>query len=263
MGMTRWVTRLIYANAAVYLITPMAMPGLMPYFWLVPAGVPYRPWTIITYMFLHAGLWHILFNMLGLFFFGPRLEQRLGGKHFLGLYFASGIAGAVLSIVNAFVNPVVSSFIPIVGASGAVFGVLLGFAIYWPRERIYIWGVLPVQARVLVGVMTALALFGGFGGSQGGVAHFAHLGGFLGGYLYLKWIEHNSPAKKFKRKGEAPGRSPGGEKSDLKRWEGIRRDEMHPVNRDELNRVMEKIKTSGIGSLTPDERAFLDRFAQR
>jgi len=238
----------------------MAMPGLMPYFWLVPAGIIYRPWTLVTYMFLHAGLWHILFNMLGLFFFGPRLEQRLGGQHFLGLYFASGITGAVLSIVNALVNPVVSPFTPIVGASGAVFGVLLGFARYWPREQIYIWGVVPVQARVLVAVMTGLALFGGFGGMQGGVAHFAHLGGFLGGYLYIKWIEHNSPAKKFKEKLGAPVRPAGGERLDLKRWEGIRRDEMHPVNRDELDRVVEKIKTSGVGSLTPDERAFLDRF---
>jgi len=258
--MTRWVSRLIYANAAVYLITPMAMPGLMPYFWLVPAGIIYRPWTLVTYMFLHAGLWHILFNMLALFFFGPRLEQRLGGRHFLGLYFASGVTGAVLSIVNALVNPVVSPFTPIVGASGAVFGVLLGFARYWPREQIYIWGVVPVQARVLVAVMTGLALFGGFGGMQGGVAHFAHLGGFLGGYLYIKWLEHNSPARKFKAKLAAPVRNPVGERSDLKRWERIRRDEMHPVNRDELDRVMEKIKTSGVGSLTPDERAFLDRF---
>jgi membrane associated rhomboid family serine protease len=263
MGMTRWVSRLIYANAVVFLITYYAIRGIPTYFALIPAVVLTRPWTIVTYMFLHAGWMHLIFNMLGLFFFGPRLEQRLGEKHFLGLYFASGITGGLLSILNAFINPVVSSFIPIVGASGAIFGIFLAFAMYWPREQIYIWGVLPVQARVLVGVMTALSLFGGFGAMQGGVAHFAHLGGFVGGYFYIKWTEHNSPAKKFKRKLEAPARSPGGEKSDLKRWESIRRDEMHPVNRDELDRVIEKISTSGIGSLTPDERAFLDRFAQR
>ncbi len=250
--MTRWVSRLIYANLAVFLVTSL-QPQAMPLFWLVPAGILYRPWTPVTYMFLHGGLWHLFFNMLALFFFGPRLEQRLGGRHFLGLYFLSGITGALLSLVTPYV--------PIVGASGAVFGVLLGFARYWPREQIYIWGVFPVQARWLVAIMTALSLYGGFSGAHGGVAHFAHLGGFVGGFAYLKWMEHRSPARQFRAKVSAPARgSSGGDGADLKRWARIRREEMHPVNRDELDRVMEKIKTSGIGSLTADERAFLDRF---
>lgn len=251
--MTPWVTRLIWANAVVFLITQF-QPGLMRALWLVPAWTLYRPWTVITYMFLHGGLWHILFNMIALFFFGPRLEQRLGGRHFLGLYFVSGITGAVLSIFSPYAR--------IVGASGAVFGVLLGFALFWPRAQIYIWGVLPVEARWLVGIMTALSLFGGFSGRAGGVAHFAHLGGFLGGYLYLKWMEHRSPARQFQKKASAPARkSSGGDGADLERWRKIQRDDLHPVNRDELDRVMEKIKSSGISSLTPDERAFLNRFA--
>lgn len=250
--MTRWVLRLIYANLAVFLVTSLRR-DLIPLFWLVPAGIPYRPWTAITYMFLHGGLWHLFFNMLALFFFGPRLEQRLGGRHFLGLYFLSGITGALLSLYTPNV--------PIVGASGAVFGVLLGFARYWPREQILIWGVFPVQARWLVAIMTALSLYFGFSGGQGGVAHFAHLGGFVGGFAYLKWMEHRSPARQFRAKASAPARgSSGGDGAELKRWQRIRREEMHPVNRDELDRVMEKIKTSGVGSLTADERAFLDRF---
>jgi membrane associated rhomboid family serine protease len=224
----------------------------------VPAGVLVRPWTIFTYMFLHAGFGHLFFNMLALFFFGPRLEARLGGRHFLGLYFAAGITGALLSFAETF-TPLSSPYTRIVGASGAVFGVMLGFAYYWPRDRIYIWGILPVEARLFVGIMTVLSLYFGFRGG-GGIAHFAHLGGFLGGFIYLKWIEARSPAKKFKAKATAVVRNPGGERSDLKRWEKIKREEMHPVNRDELDRVLEKIKTSGVGSLTPDERAFLDRF---
>jgi membrane associated rhomboid family serine protease len=251
--MTRWVTRLIYANAAVFLLTPVAMPQLMPYFWLVPALIPFRPWTTVTYMFLHGGMGHIFFNMLALFFFGPRLEHRMGSRHFLGLYFASGIGGALLSVVTPYV--------PIVGASGAVFGVLLGFARYYPREQIYIWGIIPVQARVLVGIMTAASLYFGFSGMQGGVAHFAHLGGFVGGFLYLKWMEARSPATQFKQRAAAVVRSnPVSERSDLKRWERIKRDELHPVNREELDRVLEKIQAGGVGGITPDERAFLDRF---
>jgi membrane associated rhomboid family serine protease len=250
--MTRWVSRIIYFDVAVFILTAYGAPNLMPAFWLVPAAIPYRPWTIVTYMFLHGGWMHIIFNMLALFFFGPRVEARLGGRHFLGLYFTSGIAGALLSLATPNV--------PIIGASGAIFGVLLGFARYWPREQIYIWGVVPVQARVLVAIMTVLALFGGFTGMGGGIAHFAHLGGFLGGFIYLKWQESRSPMRRFKARATAKVRNPGGDRADLKRWERIRPEDLHPVNRGELDRVMEKIKTSGISSLTPDERAFLDRF---
>ncbi|MGD8698178.1 MAG: rhomboid family intramembrane serine protease [Gemmatimonadales bacterium] len=258
--MTRRVSALLIANVVLYFLTwpPNVLFNALS---LIPAGIVARPWTIITYMFLHGGFGHLFFNMLALFFFGPRLEARLGGRHFLGLYFAAGITGAVLSLIESF-TPLGSPYTQTVGASGAVFGVMLGFAYYWPRDRIFIWGILPVEARLFVGIMTALSLYFGFSGAGGGIAHFAHLGGFLGGWLYLKWMEQRSPARRFKAKAAAPvRRNAGGDRADLKRWERIPRDQLHPVNRDELDRVIEKIKQSGIGSLTADERAFLDRFA--
>ena len=257
--MTRRVSALLLANVVVFFITwpPNRLFGVLS---LVPLAVVSRPWTAVTYMFLHGGFGHLFFNMLALFFFGPRLEARLGGRHFLGLYFAAGITGALLSLAEA-LTPLGSPYPRIVGASGAVFGVMLGFAYYWPRDRFFIWGVLPVEARLFVGIMTVLSLYFGFSGAGGGIAHFAHLGGFLGGYLYLKWMEQRSPARRFKQKAEAPVRKGlGGDAADLKRWSRINREEMHPVNRDELDRVMEKIRALGAGSLTPDERAFLDRF---
>ena len=176
--MSTWVLRLIVVNVGVFLLTA-ANPRVLGLLAFVPRFALVQPWTFVTYQFAHAGLGHLLFNMLGLFFFGSRLEAHLGPRHFLGLYLASGVAGALLSFLNF--NT------PIIGASAAVFGVFLGFARFWPRERVYIWGVLPVEARVLVVVMTVLALFGGFGFGGGGIAHFAHLGGFLGGWLYLRW----------------------------------------------------------------------------
>ncbi len=252
--MTRWVSRLIYANAVMYLIT-MLQPNIIPQLWLEPAAIPLRPWTLVTYMFLHGGLWHLLFNMLGLYFFGPQLEHRMGARHFLGLYFASGVAGALLSLITPHAR--------IVGASGAVFGVLLAFALIWPRVQIFIWGILPIEARLLVPIITALSLFGGFSGRGGGIAHFAHLGGFLGGYLYMKWMEYRSPARRFKAEATAPlQRTATVKSSDVERWQRIRRENLHPVNRDELDRVLDKIKSAGVGSLTPDERAFLDRFSR-
>lgn len=249
MYLTTWVTRLIIANVVVFFISYLT-PIVDRAFILVPALLLTRPWTIVTYMFLHAGFWHLFFNMLGLFFFGPRLEDRLGGKHFLWLYFLSGIAGAILSF---FFTP----YAQIIGASGGVFGVFIGFAYYWPREPVYIWGVFPIQARWLVVGMTLLALFGGFGGGMSGIAHFAHLGGFAGGFLYLKWLDSHSRGAKFRKQFEIPKAT----SDDLGRWRKINRESLHEVNRTELDRIRTKIDQYGVGSLTPDERAFMDRFS--
>ena len=115
--MTPWVRRLLIANIVMFFITQV-MPDLVRQLMFVPILIAYRPWTLFTYMFLHAGLMHLLFNMIGLYFFGPRLEQRLGGRQFLLLYVLSGITGALLSIP-------LTPRVAIVGASGAVFGVLI------------------------------------------------------------------------------------------------------------------------------------------
>ena len=122
--------------------------------------------------------------MIGLFFFGPRVEQRLGASRFLWLYFLSGISGALLRCGS-------SPHAPIIGASAAIYGVVLAFARFWPTDKIYIWGVLPLEARWLVGITIVMAIYSGLNGSTGGVADFAHLGGYVGAYLYLRWLEEN------------------------------------------------------------------------
>lgn len=248
--MTPWVLRIIIANVVMYLLT-LANPLIVHMFKLVPGLVVVRPWTLLTYMFLHAGIGHLLFNMLALFFFGPRLEIELGTRRFLILYGISGLVGALLSF---FLVPYAS----VVGASGAIYGVLMGFAYYWPKEKLYVWGVLPVEARWMVVGMTLLSVFGGFGDSSSGVAHFAHLGGFLGGYLYLRWISprRDRPASK-------PSVADGPSGSDLKRWNSIDREALHPVNREEFDRIREKMGALSPGSLTGEEKAFLDRFSMK
>jgi membrane associated rhomboid family serine protease len=252
--MTPWVTRLLIANVVVFLLTAPYMNTVFRQFGWIPALGLVRPWTIITYQFLHAGFLHLLFNMIGLFFFGPRLEDRIGSRHFLGLYLVSGIVGGLLSFVTPFAL--------IVGASGAVFGVLLGFARYWPEERIFIWGVLPVKARVLVIALAVISIWAGLAGG-GGVAHFAHLGGFVGGWLYLKILERNSAARRFKRQVEqaqAPDRISG---RDVDRWRQVDQSVLHPLNREEYLRIMEKVEASGVPSLSPQERAFMERVSSR
>jgi membrane associated rhomboid family serine protease len=245
--LTYWVKRLILANAVVFVLQ-MVRPGLTNLLAFVPALVVIRPWTLVTYMFTHGGFGHILFNMLALFFFGPRLEMEIGSRHFIALYFVSGIMGALFS----FLTP----FSAIIGASGAVFGVMLVFAIYWPRELIYIWGIFGIEARWFVVVMTVLSLAGGLGVGGAGIAHLAHLGGFAGGFLYLKWMRRPVRERAMLTVTNRPPSS-----EDVERWMKIPRDSLHEVNRAELDRVVEKIKTWGPASLTPSEREFLDRFS--
>lgn len=250
--MTPWVRRLLFLNVIVFLAME-SLPGrLVNELVLVPALVPTRPWSVITYQFLHAGFMHLLFNMVALFFFGPRLELRIGSKHFIFLYLLSGIGGAVLSIFTPYVA--------IVGASGAVFGILLGFARYWPRERIYIYFVIPIEARILVILAAGFSLWAGISGG-GNVAHFAHLGGFVGGWIYLKLLERNSPARKFQQQLETATRGGRPSGRDLERWEEVDRNALHPINQQEFDRVLQKARDLGVPSLTAQERAFMERFS--
>jgi membrane associated rhomboid family serine protease len=254
--MTRWTLRLIVANVVLYFLATLS-PRIVDQFALVPAELLVRPWTAITSMFMHGSPGHLFWNMLALFFFGPRVESRLGDRHFLGLYFASGIMGGVLSLF--------SPHVPIIGASGAIFGVMLAYAIFWPRDQILLWFVLPVPAFVLIAIMTVMNLLPAIStiGQGDGIAHFAHLGGFLGGYLYLKWIQLRSPARSFRARATPlppkPRISTG--TADLQRWSRIPRDKMHEVNREEVDRILDKISAKGIASLTAGEREVLDRFS--
>lgn len=250
--MTPWVRRLLIANVVVFLATSV-YAVLVPWLALVPLYAWVRPWTPVTYMFVHGGLTHLLFNMLGLYFFGSRLEVRLGSDRFLRLYLVSGLTGAILSLIF---KPTT----PIIGASAAVFGVMLGFARYWPRERIYIWGILPIEARWLVVLTTALALWSGFSGAQSGIAHFAHLGGYLGAWLYLAWVDRQIEKKRleWRRKVEA---SPSGlPQLAAKQLPVIDLTRVHPVNREEIERLLAKMKEHGLESLSPSERLFLSNF---
>jgi membrane associated rhomboid family serine protease len=246
---TKWVQRLLIANVIMYFVQQSALNGYQQYalsFVPLLGAIIARPWTIITYMFLHAGLSHILFNMIALYVFGNRVEQRLGPNRFITLYFVSGIAGALLSFLFQNGN------IPIVGASGAIFGVMLAYARFWPRDQFLFWGILPVEARWLVAISTLVALFG----IGSGVAHFAHLGGFLGGFIYLLYLERRHGAKKFR---EYASQGPGPD-TLANKWQKVNRDSIHEVNRDEVNRILDKISATGLKSLTPQERLFLSNF---
>ena len=251
--MSPWVRVIIIVNVAVFIWSSQnpEQAGALAF---VPVRALQQPWTIVTYMFLHAGFGHILFNMLSLFFFGPQVEQRLGANRFLVLYFAGGLTGALAS---ALITPRVG----LVGASAATFAVFYAFARFWPRAQVLVWGVFPVEARVMIVIMTVIALLGGVGVMRGNIAHFAHLGGFLGGWLAMRGLGARSAGPRPTSSDAQATRRNSPPPDAVERWKQIALDRLHPVNRGEVERVLAKLAAGGPGSLTAEERQLLDRFS--
>ena len=157
------------------------------------AGVGgFEPWQLLTYSFLHAGVWHLFLNMFALYMFGGDLERLWGAKRFLNLYLASVVSAALAQLV---VSSIVSvEPYPTIGASGGVFGLLLAFALYFPnRTVLLLFPPIPMPARWFVALYGIVELYLGVTGTQEGVAHFAHLGGMLGAWLLIQYWRGRPP----------------------------------------------------------------------
>lgn len=190
-GLPPWTKRLLIANAAVFVLMFFQMlPSrwVIDYLALRPNEILTEPWTPLTHMFVHGGLGHFLINMLILFFFGPPLENRWGGREFVKFYLLCGLGGAAASFL---LMPWVGTR-PVVGASGALFGLLVAFAMLWPNRKLYIWGLLPVKAKWLVLFLALFSLYTTLTGQTGNVAEWAHLGGLITGFVYLKFFSGGS-----------------------------------------------------------------------
>ena len=299
---TPWVKALLIANGVVFLIAFIG--GAEPIFDLFafsPARIWSRPWGMVTYMFVHAGFWHLLMNCLFIFFFGPQLESRWGSNIFIRFYLVCGLGGVLLSF--AFSDS------SIVGASAACYGMMLAFAMIWPNTPVYVWGLVPVKVKWLVTFLVAISFLSAMGPNGGGIAHLAHLGGAIAGFLMMKsgWLPAFAPG--------APGRSdwgPGaggrrgrgraaGGKQRWGRWWGeitgrtgmrrgrrgagprvvrgggggsvrkegrgrrteARRVEREQARLDQVDAVLDKISEHGIDSLTTEERELLDRVSRQ
>ncbi len=152
-------------------------------------------WTLLTYMFVHGGMNHILFNMLGLFFFGPQVEQRMGSWEFLSFYLGTGLLAGGFSLVVYLFSGSYNVFL--MGASGALFAVLLAFAVYFPFAKIYLFGILPLQSTMMVLLYGGIELLSlGFG--RGNVAHLTHLAGLFFGYFYFRVRLRMNPVRVFR-----------------------------------------------------------------
>lgn len=257
--LTPWVKRLLIANAVMFVISVLTGYGFLER-WLAfwPSHVLTRPWGFVTYMFLHGNFWHLFWNMVGLFFFGPPIEARWGSREFIKFYLICGLGGAVLSLFFP---------APIVGASAAIYGVMLAFAMNWPDSPIYLWGILPVKAKWFVGFLFVVSLFSALGGAGGGIAHLAHLGGLVAGFLYIKsdfWKPGGLPVRPTRPRPRRLAIVPREERTESRpeRPRRPRRDPAEEQLLDEVDRVLDKISAQGMDSLTEQERSLLDQVSR-
>ena len=158
---------------------------------LWPIGQGFAPWQLVSYAFLHGSVFHLFFNMMGLWMFGSEIERVWGPKRYLQFYMVSLLTAAVAQLLVAMLSGAVY---PTVGASGALFGLLLAFGMLFPNRQIMLLiPPIPMKAKVFVAVYGAIELFLGVTGTQQGVAHFAHLGGMLGGFLMIQYWRGRPP----------------------------------------------------------------------
>jgi membrane associated rhomboid family serine protease len=265
---TPWVSRLIVVNAVVQLLltTVLTSGQVIGALAFDPDAALTRPWTWVTYLFVHAGILHLAANMLALYVFGTPVESRLGSRTFLVYYLFCGIGAALVSLG---MNALHLFGGAVIGASGAVLGVAVAFAMLWPEAEILVFPIpVPIRARTLVIIYAGLSLTMSVLGSQDGVAHPAHLGGLLFGWLWFKFRERNPgvtpvPIRRMEpvvmaqsamrdtgpREPATPRTGPGPQVSDPQAAE--------------IDRVLDKISARGIASLTPEERRFLDEVSKR
>lgn len=279
--LTPWVKRLLIANTAIYVVVLLAglftgTGGLVrDWFAFQPTDFLTRPWTLLTYAFFHAGVMHLLWNMLTLFFFGPPLEERWGSRGFLKVYLVAAAGGALFSALFAFLDP--NTYI--VGASGATLGLMMAFAMIWPDMEVHILGIIPVKMKWLVGGLVFINLATALEGSDSGTAVLAHLGGLAAAALLLKspwapsaWGELPSRPRRAQQKrstalvpwgGKKPAAVQAAATVTQARPAPTRSAKAERELLDDVDRILDKISAQGLASLTEEERKRLDEVSRR
>ncbi|MCL5267367.1 MAG: rhomboid family intramembrane serine protease [Bacteroidetes bacterium] len=243
-------------------------------FALYPLGQGFLVWQLVTYLFLHGGFFHIFFNMLALWFFGVELEHVWGTRRFLIYYFLCGI-GAGLS--NVFLTPLFTVPAPTIGASGAIYGVLIAFGMLFPDAPVFIYFLFPIKAKYFVAIFIAIELFYGVTGTGTGIAHFAHLGGAFVGFVYLMLYRRSIPGTsafsdftsrtlanirgkiQYRRSYSRKNVITDARFTDVGKGSSGRdvRSEKGDVDQSKLDEILDKISASGYDSLTEEEKRVL------
>ena len=212
-------------------------------------------WRLVTYMFVHGGFWHLAINMWGLYLFGSMLERRMGSANFLKLYFISGILGALLWLAFNWSSP-----IPCVGASGALFGVMVGAAMMYPNAMIMLLiPPIPLKLKTFVLIYALIESFSSVAGVDGQVAHLVHLGGLVGGYFYMRFAypKETYNVFKFLKQHSKKSSNAANSKAASKGWKFVN------PSANNLDSILDKISQSGINSLTEKELEVLRKAREK
>lgn len=247
------IKNILLANVVIFILTFLnsnLANIIYEQFALSSYGVfgEFKIWQLFTYMFLHdnSGFWHIFFNMFILWMFGSELENNWGSREFLKYYFLTGIGGGVFNLIF--------SGAPTVGASAAVYGVMVAYALAYPDRLIYIYFLFPVKVKYLMGFLTLVSFFSTFGASGDRIAHAAHLGGIIVGFVYLKYWTMHFKIKNFLQSSKTPG---SGSSSHLKFSSGSK-DNKTEFYRKKIDELLDKINKVGYLNLTEEEKKLLD-----
>ncbi len=254
----KWV---LIVTAGFYVLQQLA-PEINALFVLQPLRGGFQPWQPLTYMFMHEGFFHILFNMFGVWMFGTYYEQQFGTKNFIRLYFISGVG---VGLIYLFFMP----FGGLLGASAAVYAVFVSFAYFWPNAEIYFLGIFPIRAKYLILIMMAFGVLSTISQkAEDNIAHFAHLMGAVIGFLYLQ-IVHRRYAifgSFFQLLSDKTERVSSGRKEKKRQKEEIKKEQKKQKViykddwvRDKVDDLLDKVSKDGLDSLTKKEKDFLDK----
>jgi membrane associated rhomboid family serine protease len=283
--MTRAVQWLLALNIGVYFLqlTLFGPDAVYAALALDPARFPNAWWTVLTYMFVHAWLAHLAFNMFTLWMFGPRLEQAWGTRSFVQFYLWCGLGGAIAHLIFA-------QHSAVIGASGAISGVLVAYALRWPDEEVYIFGVIPMKSRWLIAAMIGMNIIFAFSPSSG-IDWTAHVGGMAFGWFFLKlsslggltrvkgWVSTIPDESEDMPRAVPRPRSPMRDQTrgvdevvarsnaivlrESKPLQHMPRQESAKEYAAKVNRVLDKISHQGIDSLTKEERRLLEEMSRK
>ncbi|MEI8032860.1 MAG: rhomboid family intramembrane serine protease [Chlorobiaceae bacterium] len=248
------IKSLIILNIGVFLLqmTPAGeVISTLGALWPLGSG-NFRIWQPLTYMFLHGGGTHLFFNMFALWMFGAEIENYWGTKQFNVYYYVCGIGAAVINLLMT-----IGDTNPTVGASGAIYGVLLAFGMMFPDRYIFLYFLVPVKTKYFVAGYALIEFFSGLGsramGSGSNIAHFAHLGGMLIGFIYITIKRNEWSAGELIEKVKALTKRSNGPRLYQQKQKDT------PVSEAEINAILDKISEKGYGALTEEERRKLLR----
>ncbi len=243
---------LILSNVAVYILERMVGFPFVSIFGLVPRRLlsDFWLWQPFTYLFLHGGLAHLFFNLLAIWMFGMAVESQWGSGEFLKYYFLTGVGAGLFNVLLDH-----ASETPVIGASGAIYGLLVAFAMLYPDAVVWVWFFVPMKARTMAFVFGLIEFVSSFSGG-GRVANLAHLGGMLVGWVYLRWwwtlrLHAKSWARDAVDRLKPRARGGAATRSADEELEG------------EVNRILDKVLQQGPDSLTPAEKETMRRYSER